>query len=70
MADCGMCKGRGWIHLRSPEWHECPLCYASGEEPVRAPDAILTSSGKVSRGVHYMYGPAKPKPPELREVKR
>lgn len=69
MADCAMCKSRGWIRTDG-DWVKCNNCHASGEEGVRAPDAILTSSGRISRGEHWMYGPAKPKPPELREVKR
>jgi hypothetical protein len=63
---CPECKGRGWV--RAPEWVECGPCHASGETGTRAPDEILMSNGRVSRGVHVMYPPAKPKPPELRCV--
>lgn len=60
-AACTGCRGRGWVWALT-DWSKCAACYGSGEPGVRAPDEILTSSGRVSRGVHYMYGPAKPKP--------
>lgn len=59
--DCPDCSGRGWVRA-SNDRVKCAECYGSGEKPTRAPDEILTSSGRVSRGEHYLYPPAKPKP--------
>lgn len=59
--DCPDCNGRGWVRAFN-DWSKCTTCYGSGAKPTRAPDEILTSSGRMSKGAHWLYLPAKPKP--------
>lgn len=59
--DCPDCAGRGCLRA-SNDWSKCATCHGSGAKPTRAPDEILTSSGRLSRGEHWCYPPAKPKP--------
>ncbi len=66
---CQPCAGRGWVRTDSASaWFKCKYCYGSGNEGTTAPDEILTSDGRVSRGHHVLYMPAKPQPPVLHAV--